>query len=116
MQSCTNSLIEGVQKLRSSSLLEIITSILLIIGMMSILSVIGIGIGGVIVMLVIFLIAILTDILGILRIRKGFSILNSAVNVPPFMNSITIIGGYISCNPILPFRISLITNESTLIA
>ncbi|MFP3233665.1 MAG: DUF973 family protein [Sulfolobaceae archaeon] len=73
-----NSLIEGVSKLRSGSLLEIVTAILIFIGVTSILSVIAIGITGVFVMLVIFLIAILTDILGILRIRKGFSILNTA--------------------------------------
>jgi hypothetical protein len=73
-----NSLIEGVSKLRSGSLLEIVTSILIIIAVASIFSVIAIGIAGVFVMLVIFLIAILTDILGILRIRKGFSILNTA--------------------------------------
>jgi len=73
-----NSLIEGVSKLRSGSLLEIVTSILIIIAATSILSVIAIGAAGVFVMLVIFLIAILTDILGILRIRKGFSILNTA--------------------------------------
>jgi hypothetical protein len=73
-----NSLIEGVSKLRSGSLLEIVTAILIIIAVISIFSVIAIGIAGVFVMLVIFLIAILTDILGILRIRKGFSILNTA--------------------------------------